>query len=90
MKNHKLQADDDIGVVGGVDVPDALFMRFDSDDRIPIDDLGQQLYWLQKLNPGVIKFRQADISQMDDATKTAMISSIQYALGNAPLKDVVL
>ena len=88
MNNQNQNFDDDITVVGGVDVPSDLYISPD-DAQVPNDDLGQQLFWLQKMNPGVIKFRQADITKMDDATKQAMINSMQYALGNQQLKDLI-
>ena len=88
MNNQNKNFDDDISVVGGVDVTSDLYISPD-DAQVPTDDLGQQLYWLQKMNPGVIKFRQADITKMDDATKQAMINSMQYALGNQQLKDLI-
>ena len=89
MNNQNRKFEDDIAVAGGVDVPSELFISA-GDDQVPGDDLGQQLYWLQKLNPGVIKFRQADIGSMDEATKQTMINSIQFALGNQTLKDCIL
>lgn len=82
------QFQDDPPIIGGGRLPDHLLVSTDG-DVVPSDDLGQQLYWLQKSNPGVLKFRQADILSMDDATKMAMIASMQHALGLRPLSDCI-
>ena len=88
MNDQNQKFDDDITVVGGVDMPDEMFISVDG-TMVPSDDLGQQLYWLQKLNPGVIQFSVTDLTAMDDVTKQTMINSIQFALGNKALSDCI-
>ena len=82
---------DQISVVGGVDLPTHLVDSPATDGGFPTDDLGQQLYWLVKMNPSLkLKFRDSDIQSMDTATKRKLIDHVQYALGIAPLKDVAV
>ncbi len=79
-------------VTGGVALPDHLIATPASDDRVPDDDLGRRVYWLLKLHADKVslKFRQSDLSGMDDSTKRQLIADIQFALGVAPFKGDVL
>ena len=89
MADNNRKLGDQISVIGGADLPADLFDVQDFPADVPTDDLSQQLFWLQKMNPGVVKFRNSDLVAMDDDTKRAMIADIQYALGLGPLKDCV-
>ena len=64
-----------------------LVRRFE-DRRSP----GQQAYWLLKLNADKIalKFRQSDLSAMDDATKQQLIADIRDSLGVKPFVKAVI
>jgi len=78
-------------VVGGVDLPSHLIDTPPGDDNFPTDDLGQQLYWLVKMNPSLrLQFRDSDIQLMDDPTKSKLIDHVQYALGIKPLKETTV
>ena len=80
-------------VIGGVALPAHLVATPSSmPDVAPLDDLGRQALWLLKLHPDKVslKFRNADLSAMNDNTKRLLISDIQYALGIAPFKADVL
>ena len=79
-------------VTGGIPLPAGLVAAVSCDDEAPNDDLGLQAYWLLKLNADKVslKFRQSDLANMDDDTKRQLIADIQYAIGVAPLKQVVL
>jgi hypothetical protein len=83
---------DDTPVTGGIDLPMQLTMQLPVDDDAPTDDLGQQAYWLLKLNAGKIalKFRQSDLSAMDDFTKQQLIADIQESLGVKPFKKAMI
>lgn len=79
-------------VTGGVGIPPQLVASIDADDQAPMDDLGQQAYWLLKMHADKLslKFRKSDLNAMDDSTKRTLISDIQHCLGVQPLlKDTV-
>lgn len=85
-------------ITGGIALPSNLIDTSDADDTAaaddtaPTDDLGREAYTLMKLHPGAVslKFRDCDLSRMDDATKRTLIADIHHALGSAPLKCDVL
>lgn len=79
-------------ITGGLALPPTLVDMPDADDNAPTDDLGREAYLLMKLHPGAVslKFRDCDLSRMDDATKRTLIADIHHALGIAPLKGDVL
>jgi hypothetical protein len=83
---------DQTPVTGGVALPHHLVATSVADDSAPGDDLGRQAYWLLKLHPEKVslKFRQSDLSGMDDATKRLLIADIQYALGVGPFQGDIL
>lgn len=91
-KKNSRTMGDPTPVTGGIALPDRLIAKHDSDDSAPADDLGRQAYWLLKLHPDKVslKFRQSDLSGMDDTTKILLIADVQYALGVAPFKGDVL
>lgn len=91
-KKHKRIMGDSTPVTGGVALPDRLIATPTAEDGAPDDDLGRQAYWLLKLHPDKLslKFRQSDLSGMDDSTKRLLIADIQYALGVAPFEGKVL
>ena len=77
---------------GGVDLPSSLIATPVNDDTAPSDDLGRQAYWLLKLHPDCVslKFRNSDLTAMDDDTKRLLIADIQFALGVSPFKGDIL
>lgn len=79
-------------IAGGIALPSNLVDTSDADDVAPTDDLGREAYLLMKLHPDAVslKFRNCDLSCMDDAAKRTLIADIRRALGIAPLKGNVL
>jgi hypothetical protein len=92
MARKKRSSMADPPVTGGTRIPDRLIATPASDDAAPDDDLGRHAYWLLKLHPDKVslRFRQSDLSNMDEATKRLLIEDIQYALGVAPFKSDTL
>ncbi len=92
VKNSKSVFGDDTPVTGGIDLPSGLIRQLPADVDAPLDDLGQQAYWLLKLNADKIalKFRQSDLSAMDDATKKQLIADIRDSLGVKPFSKAVI
>lgn len=83
----------DAPVTGGKRLPPNLVKSLQDDgESVPDDDLGRQAYWLLKMNPDKVslRFRQSDLTSMDDDTKRLLIADIQFALGVAPFKKDVL
>jgi hypothetical protein len=83
---------DSTPVTGGIALPSRLISTPTADDGVPDDDLGRQAYWLLKLHPDKVslRFRQSDLSAMDDNTKRQLIADIQYALGVSPFEGNTL
>jgi hypothetical protein len=81
-------------VIGGISPPDHLIHSPVVDEGAPEDELGRQAYWLLKLHPDKVsvslKFRNSDLSAMDDATKRLLIADIQHALGVRTITGAVL
>jgi hypothetical protein len=92
MGKHARSTGDPTPITGGIALPNRLISTPPADDAAPDDDLGRQAYWLLKLHPDKVslKFRQSDLSAMDDDTKRQLIADIQYALGVMPFKGNVL
>ncbi len=91
MARRKRLSGDTTPVTGRVALPGNLFDSPAFNGDVPDDDLGRQVFWLLKMNPDVaLKFRQRDLSSMDDAAKQHLIADIQYVLGIAPLKGTKL
>ena len=93
MPKRKTRATGDTTpVTGGIAMPDSLIATPAAGDCAPADDLAQQAYWLLALHPDKVslKFRQSDLSGMDDATKRLLIADVQCALGVAPFKGDTL
>jgi hypothetical protein len=91
-RNCSKKTGDRTPVTGGVPIPDKLISTPTTTDTAPDDDLGRQAYWLLKLHPNNVslRFRQSDLSGMDDDTKRRLIADIQFALGLAPFKGDAL
>ena len=50
----------------------------------PDDDLGREIATLAALHPNLVKFRAADLAQMDDATKRILLEDIRGRLRIRP------
>ena len=92
VKKSKHAVGDDTPVTGGIDLAHGLTRQLPADVDLPTEDLGQQAYWLLKLNADKIalKFRQSDLSAMDDATKQQLIADIRDSLGVKPFVKAVI
>ena len=55
--------------------------RFDSAPRAPQDGLMRRLMTLQRLHPNVVRFREADLEQMDRSTLEDLLEDFSEALG---------
>ncbi len=60
--------------------------------EVPDDDLSQSAYWLLTLHPDAVppKFRNANLTTMDESAKRALIAEMESALWLAPLKGDML
>ncbi len=92
VKKSKQVNGDETPVTGGVELPSQLTRPLPVDEDFPSDELGQQAYWLLKLNADKIalKFRQSDLSAMDDDTKQQLIADIRDSLGVKPFTKAVI
>lgn len=80
-------------VLGGSPLPEDIRNTDNSENGgIPDDELGRTLFWLIRLHKDKLslKFRNLDISGMDDKAKQALIVDIHEALGIRPdFRDVL-
>jgi hypothetical protein len=71
-------------ILGGAPLPDDIDIRDGADDPgFPDDELGRMLFWLLRLHADKLslKFRNSDITGMDDQTKRHLINDIHEVLG---------
>ena len=86
QKSHgKASADDFLPPAG------AGWREQDASDRrltdLPEDDLGRESAILRHLHPELIRFRDEDLTAMDDATRRALLADMRQALGIGMLKN---
>ena len=87
IRKQQSEHSDELAVAGGVDLPSHLVRITANGESVPTDELSQRLFALMALHPEVeLNFRADDIANMDDSTKSLLISDVQRVLDIAELK----